>query len=59
MTPHDENQTLQATEALQNFIKIFAKNYPLVFKDGVYSAKLKASNDKSFPYQVTIEIKKK
>lgn len=59
MTSHEENQKVLAAEALKNFIKIFVKNYPLVFKDGVYSAKIKPSTDKSFPYHVSMEIKKK
>jgi hypothetical protein len=59
MSPQEENQIVQATESLKNFIKIFVKNYPLVFKDGSYAAKINPSNDKSFPYQVSIEIKKK
>ncbi len=59
MNSQEENQIVQATDSLKNFIKIFVKNYPLVFKDGHYDAKINPSTDKSFPYEVSIEIKRK
>ncbi len=59
MPIEDEKQITLATESLKNFIKIFVKNYPAVFKDGRYAAKMKPSTDKSFPYEVSIEIKNK
>ncbi len=59
MSSQEETQIAQATESLKNFIKIFVMNYPLAFKDGHYAAKMKPSTDKSFPYEVSLEIKNK
>ncbi len=55
----EENiQSKQAMHALEEFVRILVKEYPLVFKDG--SGTLKTSPKKSrLPYEASLEIKKK
>jgi hypothetical protein len=55
----EETQIIQAFCAIEQFAKIFAKNYPLVFKNGVYSTKMYPDIAANFPYEVVIETKVK
>jgi hypothetical protein len=56
----EENQSVQAMEALENFVRILVREYPLVFKDGSGSLKISSSNQKPFfPYEASLEIRKK
>ena len=55
----EETQIVQAFCAIEQFTKIFAKNYPLVFKNGVYSTKAYPDLAGTFPYEVVIETKVK
>jgi hypothetical protein len=60
--PSEEEQIqfIQATEALENFVRILVREYPLVFKDGSGSLKISPSNQKLFfPYEASLEIRKK
>ena len=59
MPIEDEKQITLATESLLRISSRFLLSYPAVFKDGRYAAKMKPSTDKSFPYEVSIEIKNK
>jgi hypothetical protein len=52
-----ESQIIQAYSAIEQFTKLFAKNYPLVFKDGAYTTKVYPDTAGSFPYEVLLEIK--
>jgi hypothetical protein len=56
----EAEETVQAMHALEEFIKILVKEYPLVFKNGSGSIKIDASMHQSFfPYEVSLEIIKK
>ncbi len=55
----EEAQINQAYCAIEQFTKLFVKNYPLAFKNGVYSTKVNPDADGSFPYEVVLEIKAK
>lgn len=55
----EENQIIQAFSAIEEFTKIFAKNYPLVFKNGDYAIRIYPKSDRGFPYEVILEIKEK
>jgi hypothetical protein len=56
----EENQSIQAMEALENFVRILVREYPLVFKDGSGILKISSSIQKPFfPYEASLEIKKK
>ncbi len=54
----EEAQFSQAMNAVTNFIKILVKEYPLVFKDGKGGVKILPSAQPTFPYEVSLEIKK-
>jgi hypothetical protein len=56
----EETQFIQAMNALEEFVKILIKEYPLVFKDGSGGIKIGPSVQKPFfPYEASLEIKKK
>jgi len=56
----EEIQFVQAVNALQEFVKILVKEYPLVFKDGSGVIRINDSIHQEFnPYDVILEIKKK
>lgn len=56
----EEIQFVQAVNALEEFVKILVKEYPLVFKDGSGQIKINNSIQPSLsPYEVFLEIKKK
>lgn len=56
----EEIQFVQAVNALQEFVKILVKEYPLVFKDGSGLIRINDSIQQEFnPYEVILEIKKK
>jgi hypothetical protein len=56
----EEIQFIQAMNALEEFVKILIKEYPLVFKDGSGSIKINSSlQNPFFPYEASLEIKKK
>jgi hypothetical protein len=56
----EEIQFIQAMSALEEFVKILIKEYPLVFKDGSGGIKISPSvQHPFFPYEASLEIKKK
>lgn len=59
MQPQDENQDIQALQAVEHFVKIFVKNYPLVIRDGKYCVTVLPDAAQAFPYEVIFEITKK
>jgi len=49
----------QATQALEEFVKILVKEYPLVFKNGSGSLKINPSTQQPiFGYEVSLQIQK-
>ena len=55
-----ETEFIQAMHALEEFVKILVKEYPLVFKDGTGAIKLSPSIKKQFfPYEASLRIRKK
>jgi len=55
-----ETEFIQASNALEEFIKILVKEYPLVFKEGSGAINISSSNkEHSFPYEVSLKIRKK
>jgi hypothetical protein len=55
----EEIQFIQAMHALEEFVKILAKEYPLVFKNGSVGITVHPSLQKPFfPYEASIQIKK-
>jgi len=56
----EEIQFIQAMNALEEFVKILIKEYPLVFKDGSGGIKISPSSEHPFfPCEVSLEVKKK
>ncbi len=55
----EELQFTQATRTLTEFIRILVKEYPLVFKDGSGNIRLHSSVQPLFPFEVTLDIRKK
>ena len=56
----EEIQFNRAMHALQEFVKILVKEYPLVFKDGSGGIKISPSIQQPFfPYEASLEIRKK
>jgi hypothetical protein len=56
----EEIQFSRAVHALEEFVKIIVKEYPLVFKDGSGAVKIYPSLQQPFcPYEAYLEIKKK
>jgi hypothetical protein len=54
----EERQFIQATNDVEEFTKLFAKKYPLLFKKGYCGMKVHPSPQHPlFPYTVTLEIK--
>jgi hypothetical protein len=50
----------QASAALEEFIKILVKEYPLIFMDGSCGLKIEPSTQNSlFPYEASLEIRRK
>jgi hypothetical protein len=50
----------QARAALEEFIKILVKEYPLIFMDGSCGLKIEHSTQYPlFPYEVSLEIRRK
>jgi len=55
----EETELIQAISALEEFVKILVKEYPLVFKDGSGAITLGPSIEKQFfPYEASLKIKK-
>ena len=55
----EETELIQAIHALEEFVKILVKEYPLVFKDGSGSIKISPSIKKHFfPYEASLKITK-
>jgi hypothetical protein len=55
-----EEELNQAMHALEEFIKILVKEYPLVFKCGSGKIILNPSTQNPFfPYEVTLDVSKK
>jgi hypothetical protein len=50
----EETQLINVTYALEEFVKILIKEYPLAFKEG--SSRIKIN---CFPYEASLQIKKK
>jgi len=56
----EETEFIQAMHALEEFVKILVKEYPLVFKDGSGAIKISPSIKKQFfPYEASLKIRKK
>ena len=55
----DEEQFIQAMDALTEFIRILVREYPLIFKNGSGVFKLHPLAQPFFPYEVSLEIRKK
>jgi hypothetical protein len=55
----EENQYAQAKQALTEFIRILVREYPLVFKKDENAFKVHPSKQPFFPYEVSLEIRKK
>jgi hypothetical protein len=56
----EEIQFIQAMHALEEFVRILVREYPLVFKDGSGAIKISPSIKKQFfPYEASLEIRKK
>ena len=56
----EEIQFSQAMHALEEFVKIIVKEYPLVFKDGSGTVKIYPSLQQPFfPYEAYLDIKKR
>jgi hypothetical protein len=56
----EEIQYIQAMHALEEFVKILVKEYPLVFKDGSGVIEIGPSTkEQFFPYEASIRIRKK
>jgi hypothetical protein len=52
-------QLNQAIHALEEFVKILVKEYPLVFKNGTGSLKINPSTQQpTFGYEVSLQIMK-
>ena len=50
----------QATAALEEFIKILVKEYPVIFRDGSCNLKIEPTTQNPlFPYEVSLEIRRK
>ena len=59
--PSEEEQIqfIQALEALENFVRILVREYPLVFKDGSGGLKISSSIQKQlFHYEASLEVRK-
>ena len=53
-------QLAQATAALEEFIKILVKEYPMIFKDGSCSLMIEPSIQYLlFPYEASLEIRRR
>lgn len=56
----EQAQINQAMRALEEFVKILVKEYPLVFKNGSGGIKVTPSvQHPFFPYEAYLEVKKK
>jgi hypothetical protein len=56
----EEIQFNKAIHALEEFVKILVKEYPLVFKDGSGAVKIYPSLQQPFfPYEAYLDIKRK
>jgi hypothetical protein len=55
----EKTEYIQAMHALEEFVKILVKEYPLVFKDGSGAIEINPSTKKQFfPYQASLKITK-
>jgi hypothetical protein len=54
----EEKQFAEAIQALTEFIRILLREYPLVFKNDSGVFKVHPSAHPSFPYEVTLDIRK-
>jgi len=55
----EKNELIAVAHALEEFVKIFVNEYPLIFKDGPVIIKIDPSIEKQFfPHKVPLEIKK-
>ena len=55
----EKTEMVAARHALEEFVKILVKEYPLVFKDGSNIIKIEPSSKRQFfPYEASLEIKK-
>jgi len=56
----EKTEFVQAMHALEEFVKILVKEYPLVFKDGSGTINISPSTKKQFfPYEASLKISKK
>jgi hypothetical protein len=54
-----EKQLIIVQNTLSDFVKILVKEYSLIFKDGSGFIKVNPSEQPFFPYEVSLEIKRK
>ncbi len=55
----EQTQATRVMNALTEFVRILVKEYPLVFKDGSGDIKIQPFEQPRFPYEVSLEIRKK
>ncbi len=55
----EETEKARVMNILAEFVRILVKEYPLVFKDGSGDIKIQPFEQPPFPYEVSLEIRKK
>jgi hypothetical protein len=55
----EQTQIARVINTLTEFVRILVKEYPLVFKNGSGEIEVHPSTQPLFPYEVSLEIKKK
>jgi hypothetical protein len=55
----EEAEKDRVMNTLAEFVRILVKEYPLVFKDGSGDVKIQPFEQPPFPYEVSLEIKKR
>ena len=58
-TEAEEKQFAEVMHSLSEFVRILVKEYPLVFKNGSGSIKVDPSMLEFFPYEVSLDIRRK
>ncbi len=55
----EEAEIAKVMNTLTEFVRILVKEYPLVFKDGSGDVKVRPFEQPPFPYEVSLEIRKR
>ncbi len=55
----EETEKARVMNTLAEFVRILVKEYPLVFKDGSGDIKVRPFEQPPFPYEVSLEIRKR